>query len=300
MKNLFALLLLAFTFSSLQAQFNCNFEDPSSYSCQKLSIDTLSNPDNIWQIGSPQKVDLDSAYSSPNVIITDTISPYPENDTSYFIIKYQARGGLGWGHTSEISFTYWVNSDTLNDFGTIEFSPDNGQTWVDLITDTAYMDSNHWYLSTPPSLTGRSNGWAFTSCNTNHLGYEFDIEYGDTVIYRFGFISDGDNDTLGGLMYDNINILDWFEGLPKHSKSEFKSTAFPNPANDKVTISFSNHNSEEMICKIYDDKGKEILTAKPTHESEILVDLSGVSTGNYHYLLKRNNGEISSGKIVKK
>lgn len=300
MKNLFTLLLFAITSFTIQAQLNCEFDNPSSFSCQNLSIDTLSNPNNIWQIGPPQKVELNSAYSVPNVIITDTISPYPTNDTSYFEIKYPAQGGFEYGHTAEIDFYYWVDSDTLNDYGTIEFSPDNGQTWVNLVTDTAFMDSNDWYTSTPPTLTGNSNGWIYSRCNTVHLGDEFDIQPGDIVIYRFGFISDGTSDTLGGLMYDNINVYDYVENLPNHAKSAFESTSFPNPANDEVTIVFSNPNANEMTCKIYDQTGKEFIATKPTYESEIQIDLSGFSAGNYHYVLKRSNGQISSGKIVKK
>jgi len=53
--------------------------------------------------------------------------------------------------------------------------------------------------------------------------------------------------------------------LPSHSKSGFKPTPFPNPTNDKVTISFSNPNSNEMTCKISNQKGNEIITIEPTH-----------------------------------
>ncbi|MDA3953800.1 MAG: transposase [Bacteroidales bacterium] len=34
----------------------------------------------IWQIGTPNKTFFDSAYSSPNAIITDTVNYYPINN----------------------------------------------------------------------------------------------------------------------------------------------------------------------------------------------------------------------------
>jgi hypothetical protein len=68
---------------------NCNnyiMSDPEPV----LNIDVASNPNNIWQIGPPQKAVLNNSNSSPNVIITDTINSYPITDTSSFTIESTA------------------------------------------------------------------------------------------------------------------------------------------------------------------------------------------------------------------
>src|ERR1700747_2873685 len=65
--------------------------------CHNLYDDTISNPLNIWQIGSPHKPVFASAYTNPNVIVTDTANHYPVNDTSSFIISHTA--GLGFTYT---------------------------------------------------------------------------------------------------------------------------------------------------------------------------------------------------------
>lgn len=66
--------------------------------------------------------------------------------------------GFTWPHTVILSGQYFVNSDTLTDFGIIEMSPDNGNTWIDLINDTINAYAIQWNV-TKPTLTGNSNGW---------------------------------------------------------------------------------------------------------------------------------------------
>ncbi len=68
-----------------------NFDN--QHGLQHLTIDTISNPNNIWQIGSLHKTVFTNAYSVPNALVTDTINTYPINDTSTFIITNVARGG---------------------------------------------------------------------------------------------------------------------------------------------------------------------------------------------------------------
>src|SRR4051812_30284690 len=48
-------------------------------------IDSLQT-NNIWQLGKPSKPVFDSAYSKPLALVTDTLHPYPINNTSSFIV----------------------------------------------------------------------------------------------------------------------------------------------------------------------------------------------------------------------
>lgn len=66
------------------------------------------------------------------------------------------------------------NSDSLNDYRMIEFSPDNGITWIDLLNDTEY--SSYYYWQPPkPVLTGNSNGWQRFYVNVTNLGAIFNL-----------------------------------------------------------------------------------------------------------------------------
>ncbi len=72
--------------------YTITFDD--SQEIEHLYIDTVSNPNNIWQVGIPQKTIFTDAYSPPNVIVTDTTNPYPVNDTSVFMIPHLADNGF--------------------------------------------------------------------------------------------------------------------------------------------------------------------------------------------------------------
>lgn len=177
-----------------------------------LNINVAANPNNIWQIGSPQKSVLSSSFSSPFVIITDTVSSYPINDTSSFTIEctaIQSSSSINW-FNFYLNFNYFVDSDTLVDFGIIEFSPDNGVTWIDLINDTSYSSYLYWILNgtvgISPTLTGVSNGWMEANLHMRYLGVYLDIQPGTTFMWRFSFISDAVQNNRDGLMYDNIYI----------------------------------------------------------------------------------------------
>lgn len=187
---------------------NYSMSDPEP----ALNIDIASNPNNVWQIGSPQKTVLSNSFSAPNVIITDTVNTYPIDDTSKFTIEstaIQSSSSVNWTHFS-LSFKYFVDSDTLVDFGMIEFSPDNGATWIDIINDPTYTSYLEWLLNgnlgISPTLTGSSNGWMQASVNLRDLGVYLNIQPGTTFMWRFSFISNAVQNNRDGLMYDNIFI----------------------------------------------------------------------------------------------
>ena len=73
-----ALVSVKFGYCQLPCEDFClDFDNTQCLS--QLSIDTITFPGNIWQIGMPQKPLFDSVSSNynPNAIITDTLNPYP-------------------------------------------------------------------------------------------------------------------------------------------------------------------------------------------------------------------------------
>jgi hypothetical protein len=86
MKTGSILILLLLCQSSFgQMIWEINFED-WYYGEDRIYIDTISNQDNIWQVGQPNKIIFNTAYSEPNAIITDTSNHYPTNDTSSLLL----------------------------------------------------------------------------------------------------------------------------------------------------------------------------------------------------------------------
>ena len=86
MKLTLLLFSALFSLNSMSQDLTQYFDgaDTLVYNAILIEIDTNS----VWQIGPPNKeVHFKSASTVPNVIVTDTINPYPINDTSRFQIK---------------------------------------------------------------------------------------------------------------------------------------------------------------------------------------------------------------------
>jgi hypothetical protein len=273
------------------SMYDLNFDSPINL--PHLRIDTTSNQHNAWQVGSPQKTNFNSAYSPPNAIVTDTLNSYPVNDTSVFTLVNVPEGsGFLWQHTVILSGQYLVNSDSLTDFGMIEFSPDNGITWIDLINDPIYSGYLSWY-TTQPVLTGNSNGWQNFYVNLAGLGGVFFIPDGDTVLYRFTFITDSVQTNKDGLMFDDFHFEDYYEGIDEIQNDNLISIG-PNPATDKLFINSGTSFGNEIV-QVIDYTGK-ILIEKNTF-SEKSINTSALADGIY-FLKYSNDKNYSIKKFV--
>ncbi len=265
-----------------------NFDDTSTL--HHLKIDTLTNISNLWQVGTPQKSIFTNSYSIPNVIVTDTVNPYPTNDTSSFIIENVVTG-YGWilNHTASIEGYYFVNSDTLSDYGMIEFSPNNGISWYDIVNDTTITNQifvpQGWL-----TLSGNSNGWLFFQVNLAQLGMFFNIQMNDTVLFRFTFISDSIQTNKDGLMFDDLHFLDYFEGISEIQNNNLISIS-PNPTKDELRIHssiVSNNKSIQILNSI-----GQVITNYSNFDEET-IDIRNFKNGIY--LLKYSDGQNLSTK----
>jgi len=239
-----------------------------------LEIDSLSNPGNIWQIGTPHKGVINNAFSNPNVIITDTIDYYPPNDTSVFIFKHIDQGGYSSPHSAELAGYYYVNSDSLKDYGTIEISLNQGASWINLITDTIYSSYYHWF--TPkPTLTGNSNGWQNFWVSLAGLGDVFNVDNGDTILLKFSFITDSIADTLDGLAYDNFQFCDGVEGFEDIS-NEITISIYPNPTNGHLGI-ISETGFSNALLIVRNVMGQEVCRQNHISDDSPEITLDGAA-----------------------
>lgn len=302
MKKLLLLSTFLFLRIAITAQTFCsfgmiNFDFENNY-CENLQIDTTTYPFNSWQIGKPQKSNFNSALSPQNAIVTDTVNTYPVNDTSVFYFVATAEWGYVAGAAASIGGNYWVDSDSLNDYGTIEVSPDNGNTWIDIVNPGIYSSSINW--ATPiPVLTGKSNGWVLFVAGLSSLGPLFNVQFGDTIRYRFTFISDSIPDSLDGLMFDDFGFDDWAEGIEEFNNGNIFSSTNPNPASEQLSINFNNPMNENFDLKVYDILGNEILNENELGKNSFDLDVNSWNAGLYYYRLFDESGEKwATGKFV--
>jgi hypothetical protein len=300
-KTTLTILLVMFSMISFSQEYwdyTINFEDTSQFF--RLKIDTISNPNNTWQIGPPQKSIFTCAYSLPNAIVTDTIDSYPNNDNSIFNIYHLAQDGFQWPHTVILSGKYRVDTDTLSDHGSIEFSPDNGITWVNLLTDTYYYNQNcyEWY-SEKPTLSGFSGDWKEFYVFLAGFNNVFNIQWNDTVIYRFSFYSDNNHTNRDGLMYDNLHFEDWAEFVESRNQNDINTIIYPNPAFEKIFIGFDNPKMQDHSIWIYNETGKQIFIKENVNANSSIINIDNWGNGIYYVKLKNmETNQSSVGKFL--
>ncbi len=273
-----------------------DFEDPSTINM--VQIDSISNPNNIWQIGQPNKSFFDTAYSIPNCILTDSINFYPINDTSSFIIKHHANLGF---HNNVVEFGIWykVDTDSITDFGRIEFSPNNGQIWIDLLEDTAILPNHVWY-DEKPVFSGKSSGWKCCGLNLGFFGTIYPNIVGDTVHFKFTFISDSIQSNKEGWLIDNIHIVECVGGIYENNFEIVQSNAFPNPVMNELTIDFKNQESNDYKLTIFDNIGREYKILDKIKSNTIKVNVKNMNPGLYFYrLIDYKKSKIAIGRFIK-
>lgn len=297
MKQLFSLFILLQVFA-LQAQDDCynyclGFEDTMCIS--HLVIDTSSN--NLWQIGIPDKNIITGGYASETAIVTDTMNPYSVNNHSVFTIWNIATEGDIYGFKTFLG-SYVVQTDSIKDYGLIEFSPDNGVTWIDLVHDTLYSTSIHWY-SNVPVFTGRSSGWKHFEVLLADNSSVFGVELGDTLLYRFSFFSDDTFDDMDGIAFDQICFYEFVEGISETRFTPIKSKLFPNPTRESFTIEFDNPDHGSFELAVYNIKAELVFTIDPITVGRIHLNAGRLQPGMYVYKLTNlEEKERSWGKFI--
>jgi len=267
-----------------------NFEEPCSY----LYIDSTIT--NLWQIGIPGKTILDTAYSTPFAIITDTIDYYSSNNHSKFTLKFEPESIEDGGQTT-ISFWHKFDTDSINDFGVVEVSYDEGNDWKILCTDTTYNIYFQRNGTWPANhlVTGQSNGWVLDDITFDF--YLTGTGIPENIWLRFSFYGDSVQNEKDGWMIDNIQIIGaspW--GIKENNV--FNSYPYPNPCRKYLSLVVPNYENQSFTLSVYDLYGK-LIDSKKFAGKKIQIKTLQYKNGIYFYQIINNNDRSNShGKII--
>ncbi len=303
--TLFILILISPLISYSQGALTiCNsFDTNTTY----LNIDTIG----IWEIGQPSKTVFDSSYSGINSIVTDLDSLYPTNDTSRFYAVFKDEWGgvpnyLGIYSPLEIEFNHRFMTASITDYGSIEMSLDNGNTWYDILSSehnaswgpNGLYANEHIFEGTGDTLFdslavfGNSNGWVYSkfSKDINQIIWN-DHFFPDSIIVRFSFISDsiGGNE---GWQIDNLCMsVDFISGITENQNIE-KNLFYPNPNNGEFWV---REHSDFGELRIYSLLGKEVYSKNVTKNSV----LTNLPNGIYIVVLKNADTLFTTRMVIK-
>lgn len=286
-----------------------SFEEPTPY------IQIIPTAANIWQIGKPQKVFFNNAYSPPNAIVTDTVADYPKNNLSYFDLYIGNFNFPDWFYPMDIfiDFRHKFDTDTLKDGGYISVSWDYGQTFMNVIEDTVYPGSspafNFWPGSTNIysksdvlyngefGFSGKSNGWVHSSLAWHFIPVKNDFIAPDTMIIRFNFISDSIDHPKEGWMIDQIRLfsVDVGSGIPEADQNGIR--IFPNPFKESATVLLP-EKFKEINYRLFDNTGRLVRSEAIANADHFIIRKNNLDTGIYLLKMILDGNKTVSRRVV--
>ncbi len=289
--------LLIFTSTNLYSQFQKQqyFDGADTiYNSQqwpnsiKIILDTSST--NIWQIGKPQKAIFDSAATLPNVLITDTINYYPNNNISRFYFGFKTSSFNPFVRT--LKWKQKLDLDTTFDGAIVEYSTDSGSTWVNIINNPNIYNfygfdpiNKDTLISGEYCFSGKDSNWKeiWLCFNPSWLTLT------DSIAFRYTLKTDSINNNKEGWMVDNFRLEYTFMHTAKIVAQKNYLHIYPNPTSDFLNIEaeriFGFHIIENM--KLYDINGR-VLEEWKMIPTKFFIDIKKYTVGNYYLKIKTN------------
>jgi hypothetical protein len=244
-----------------------------------ISIDTSTI--GLWQIGTPSKPTINSAYDGLRAMITDSLNAY---DTST-ISSFQLTLPHGKGGTCELVFWHWYETTEGKDGGKIEVSYDMGENWINVI-DYNYpygiyeLDNIYSHIDSIENFgvgfSGSSNSWIKSTITWWGYAPDKEDDYFDTTLVRFVFYTDSNPETFDGWAIDRIIALYYKNYWAiENVVSNPAFILYPNPSQNFLHIEAKVYYDQ---VRITDMTGRDIFCLKE-YISEL--DLSSLSPGIY-------------------
>lgn len=279
--------------------FNPFIRFDDTLSIKYIQIDTtLSN--NIWQIGEPQKIIFNSAFSNPNALLTDTVNAYPVNNYSAFYMTFVVSEGY-----MIFDFQHKFDTDTSTDGGKIELSIDGRTSWHNITDDAYWAALGYNFFGTTniysvndtvsvfnePGFSGNSNGWLHS-----YLVFEWQQAFvlPDTFELRFVFSSDSIDHGKEGWMIDQIQIIANHTGISENRLNDL--SIFPNPSEGIVNIGNIQHQIRQV--KVFDCFGRNVFLNSDF--SNTRIDLSQLADGIYYICIVTDESEFGRKVVLRK
>lgn len=173
---------------------------PYSDNMEGTNYWVVEGNNNSWQRGTPAGVTINYAYNGSNSWVTNLSGVYPNNANEYLVSPF-----FDFSNTSGaiLRFYHWLNSEPGNDGGQVQYSLNNGQTWVTL---GYMMDPNgvNWYSHYVGGISffsGTTNGYNLSAYDLSFLD-----NHPTPVRFRFRFFSNASGNNFDGWAIDQFSI----------------------------------------------------------------------------------------------
>ena len=229
------------------------------------------------------------------LLLLKNLTNYCINDTSIITVKAPVYAHDWGSHT--IMFYYKLNTDTLSDYGKLEVSADNGMTFINVLTQ--WNDYGFWWNGDiHENFTGNTNDWNWFSICISSLLDSFPTA--DTILYRFTFISDGNQTNKDGWIIDDLVVQDVTENIDEINMN-LGSICYPNPVSDYLTIEYKSYKNNKFKLELYEGNGK-FINVNIFDSRLINIDLTEYISGVYFYKIidEKNKYQTYNKFIINK
>jgi Secretion system C-terminal sorting domain len=273
MKKILLVTISCFVLANLgKAQLTYTFVFPFDQSNLLFEPNDSSN---CWQIGSTTKPFIGSNGLEWG-LVTDTINSYPSNTNSYFTVPILIGETLAQVNLLRLDFDFKADTDTLLDYGTIEFSADSGATWF----DATGFNTVELYPSLPV-LTGVAAGAPHIVFDLGPMG---PFVYNGLFLARFGFHSDSLDTARSGLLFNYIVVSSIIDDVPEYASNEF-SVKVDRTSSSGLWMSVEDDKISNYNVDIIDMNGRSVQSSKCVFSKSKELSIEHLSKGIYGLLL---------------
>ncbi len=273
-----------------------------------------------WQVCKTNKTGFGSGTTS-KVIVTDSIKPYPKNDTSRFILKFDSlmylNGNLVQGVIARMyfNFVFRMNTDSSKDFCQLDFSSDNGQNWflAKRYSCYSYYSYNNLCCNDDSGLiSGKIANWNYASFYLNPCGCPVRLTSGNypninfiqnSIWFRFSLITDSTFDNLPGCEIDSISFQRiWWQYCPsgiENISSKIPITISPNPSSSNFNLTTNETIAAKgFAISVTNLLGENIFSKNEIHQASYKIDAQQFPAGIYFVKTHCNGFADANEKIV--
>jgi hypothetical protein len=260
------------------------FDGGSTYNTLTVTIPTGTN--SVWQIGPPQKLMFSLAASSPNVIITDTISSYPPNVSESFTVDAPPLSGM----LTAVRWKQKLDMRMGKDGGIVEFSNNGaGGPW-----QNAHNNANvyQFYGFNPLNKDTLASGdFVFSGTDASWKDIWLCGLFSPNLKLRFTLKSDTGNIGQEGWMIDNLMIKSTYIHPVKEISEAGNLLVYPSVTNGDLNVEIKKIGKDDFIenIQLINPDGKLVENFGRNY-TKVVLDMKKYATGLY-YLKVTMRGE---------
>jgi len=243
------------------------------------------------------------------------LNPYLLKSTDYgnnwqFIIPDVEVDNIAW---SMVIHPDDINKILVGLSNNIILSPDGGESW-----SSSYHDHDPYINFFDMEISPNSNELVYATglkygTTDNELFFFESYDFGDTwenvtfpsenidyATYDLEIINDGSKDEMffatNHGIYKFLNTLTNVDRIADQNDCFW--TLFPNPMNDRTTLSFINLKKENYTLKIQDSNGNCVQTITNITTSQVIIKKDNLPKGLYIFQLCNEREVYVTGKLI--